>query len=136
MKFLFATVVNSVTNEQSLAQYHCHHHAIPLFQFHFFSLESPGDEWKINFFYFIYIYRENNAFVFFILFYTYLIFRSSSFYYLHTSIPLCWAAHLLMFKLPDMKSFCTSTINIALIGRTIWNNKTWTNNTQYNELSY
>lgn len=36
-----------------------------------------------------------------------------------TSMPFCCALQLLMFKEPLMKSFCTSTIKKALIGRTI-----------------
>lgn len=40
-----------------------------------------------------------------------------------TSIPLCWAEQLLIFKLPEIKSFWTSTINMALMGRTIWKKK-------------
>lgn len=36
-----------------------------------------------------------------------------------TSMPFCCAPQLLMFNEPLMKSFCTSTIRNALIGRTI-----------------
>lgn len=36
-----------------------------------------------------------------------------------TSLPSCWALHLLILSVPEMKSFWTSTIRNTLTGRTI-----------------